>query len=382
MGGGGPSRIPSDLRPPPPEYAKFFLYTSSIFNFLSCRQSSAGGGHIYFPHPPPECVRFSHSQLGTLVSKRPFVCRRLVSKDSAHADFSIAAVLYQHSRNGVSFRDPRSPGGATPLWLTMLRFSLRHKPSPQLGWRRRQEAFVSVTRRKTKFRSPLTNPLVLSAVPTPLNPPVCDLWSCQGLVRRIHVPFKIKYFQAIIFTAQYQDPKVVLPSSHQDEPGSPGRVTGFSQVGIVPDDAVGRRVFSGISRSPPLHSGTAPYSLQNTHIGSQDLAVKSRPNLFTSSLKQQRIRLERASQKQSSDTHETPYDRVKRCREIPSRQHRIRALPPCRTVIEWIAHVLTYTTYSPRLITLALPGATCAVVVCITFCGFPSPPPSGGFRAL
>ncbi|KAJ8895012.1 hypothetical protein PR048_000321 [Dryococelus australis] len=29
---------------------------------------------------------------------------------------------------------------------------------------------------------------------------------------------------------------------------SPGRVTGFSQVGIVPDDAVGRRVFSGISR--------------------------------------------------------------------------------------------------------------------------------------
>ncbi|KAJ8865582.1 hypothetical protein PR048_033102 [Dryococelus australis] len=32
------------------------------------------------------------------------------------------------------------------------------------------------------------------------------------------------------------------------EPGSiPGRVTGFSQVGIVPDYAVGRRVFSGIS---------------------------------------------------------------------------------------------------------------------------------------
>jgi hypothetical protein len=28
-----------------------------------------------------------------------------------------------------------------------------------------------------------------------------------------------------------------------------------------------------------------------------------------------RIRLERASQEQSSDTHKTPYDRVKRCRE-------------------------------------------------------------------
>ncbi|KAJ8867541.1 hypothetical protein PR048_031343 [Dryococelus australis] len=47
---------------------------------------------------------------------------------------------------------------------------------------------------------------------------------------------------------------------HQDEPGSiPGWVTGFLQVGIVPDSAVGRRVFSGISRFPrpfipvPLH---------------------------------------------------------------------------------------------------------------------------------
>ncbi|KAJ8866691.1 hypothetical protein PR048_032552 [Dryococelus australis] len=49
-------------------------------------------------------------------------------------------------------------------------------------------------------------------------------------------------------------------ASHQGEQGSiPGRVTGFSQVGIVTDDAVGRRVFSGISRFPrpfipaPLH---------------------------------------------------------------------------------------------------------------------------------
>ncbi|KAJ8874578.1 hypothetical protein PR048_025444 [Dryococelus australis] len=38
-------------------------------------------------------------------------------------------------------------------------------------------------------------------------------------------------------------------ASYQGEPGSiPGQVTGSSQVGIVPDDAVGRRVFSGISR--------------------------------------------------------------------------------------------------------------------------------------
>ncbi|KAJ8868946.1 hypothetical protein PR048_030487 [Dryococelus australis] len=49
-------------------------------------------------------------------------------------------------------------------------------------------------------------------------------------------------------------------ASHQSEPDSiPGQVTEFSQVGIVSDDAVGRRVFSGISRLPrpfisaPLH---------------------------------------------------------------------------------------------------------------------------------
>ncbi|KAJ8868474.1 hypothetical protein PR048_030002 [Dryococelus australis] len=54
-------------------------------------------------------------------------------------------------------------------------------------------------------------------------------------------------------------------TSRRGEPGSiAGRVTGFSQVGIVPDDAVGWRVFSGTSRYPPsLHSGATPYSLQS-----------------------------------------------------------------------------------------------------------------------
>ncbi|KAJ8870218.1 hypothetical protein PR048_029234 [Dryococelus australis] len=61
-------------------------------------------------------------------------------------------------------------------------------------------------------------------------------------------------------------------ASHQGEPGSiPGRVTGFSQVGIVPDDAVGRRSSRGSPVSP------AP---SITLIGPQALAVKSHPNLF------------------------------------------------------------------------------------------------------
>ncbi|KAJ8876921.1 hypothetical protein PR048_021371 [Dryococelus australis] len=45
---------------------------------------------------------------------------------------------------------------------------------------------------------------------------------------------------------------------------SPGRVTGLSQAGIVPDDTVGRRVFSAdFPLPPPLHFGAAPYSLQS-----------------------------------------------------------------------------------------------------------------------
>ncbi|KAJ8870492.1 hypothetical protein PR048_029515 [Dryococelus australis] len=51
---------------------------------------------------------------------------------------------------------------------------------------------------------------------------------------------------------KHQREPVGTLASHQGKQGSiPGRVTGFSQVGIVPDDADGRRVLSGISRFPP-----------------------------------------------------------------------------------------------------------------------------------
>ncbi|KAJ8869146.1 hypothetical protein PR048_030714 [Dryococelus australis] len=58
--------------------------------------------------------------------------------------------------------------------------------------------------------------------------------------------------------------------------------SGFLHVGIVPDDAVGRRVFSGTSRfPPPFHSGAAPYSTQSPHFGSQDLDARLHNPLYS-----------------------------------------------------------------------------------------------------
>ncbi|KAJ8869814.1 hypothetical protein PR048_028823 [Dryococelus australis] len=59
---------------------------------------------------------------------------------------------------------------------------------------------------------------------------------------------------------------VGLLASHQGELGSIlGRVTpGFSHMGIVPDDAAGRRVLLGDPPFlPPFHSGVSPYSPQS-----------------------------------------------------------------------------------------------------------------------
>ncbi|KAJ8898521.1 hypothetical protein PR048_003881 [Dryococelus australis] len=63
---------------------------------------------------------------------------------------------------------------------------------------------------------------------------------------------------------------VSLLASHQGE--IPGRVTGFSQVRTVPDDATGRLVFSGIFRpSPHIHSDAAPSSALRTSLSRASL---------------------------------------------------------------------------------------------------------------
>ncbi|KAJ8895185.1 hypothetical protein PR048_000510 [Dryococelus australis] len=59
--------------------------------------------------------------------------------------------------------------------------------------------------------------------------------------------------------------------------------SGSSQVRIMPDDAVGQRVFSGISRFPALTFRRYSILFSTTLIGSENLDVKSRPNLFTHS---------------------------------------------------------------------------------------------------
>ncbi|KAJ8880502.1 hypothetical protein PR048_016972 [Dryococelus australis] len=77
---------------------------------------------------------------------------------------------------------------------------------------------------------------------------------------------------------------VSLLASDQGEQGSvPSRVTGFLHVGIVPDDAVGLRVFLRISRSPCPFIPEQLHTPSVTLVGSQDLVGKSRPNLFNHS---------------------------------------------------------------------------------------------------
>ncbi|KAJ8870107.1 hypothetical protein PR048_029119 [Dryococelus australis] len=76
---------------------------------------------------------------------------------------------------------------------------------------------------------------------------------------------------------------VSLLASHLGEPGSiPNRVTpGFLHVGIVPDDAAGRLVLSGISRFLRPFIPALLHITSITLIGSQEPAVKSLRNLFT-----------------------------------------------------------------------------------------------------
>ncbi|KAJ8880537.1 hypothetical protein PR048_017007 [Dryococelus australis] len=74
---------------------------------------------------------------------------------------------------------------------------------------------------------------------------------------------------------------LLLLTSYQGEPGSiPGRFTlDFRKWGAVPDDAAGRRV--DIPLPPPFHSGASPCPAHFALIGSRDIAVKSRPDIFT-----------------------------------------------------------------------------------------------------
>ncbi|KAJ8876704.1 hypothetical protein PR048_021151 [Dryococelus australis] len=68
---------------------------------------------------------------------------------------------------------------------------------------------------------------------------------------------------------------LIPPPPHRVEPGldfTAGVAPGLSRVGIVPNDAAGRCVFSGISHfPPPLHSGAAPH----THLVSPPSALKT-----------------------------------------------------------------------------------------------------------
>ncbi|KAJ8897417.1 hypothetical protein PR048_002763 [Dryococelus australis] len=94
------------------------------------------------------------------------------------------------------------------------------------------------------------------------------------LKARFVVPVTFPYYVQLYLTGDRGGLVVRLLASQLREPGSipGGAAPRPSHVGIVPSDASGRRVFSGISRfPPPPHSGAAPSPPRFINVGSQDL---------------------------------------------------------------------------------------------------------------
>ncbi|KAJ8895488.1 hypothetical protein PR048_000821 [Dryococelus australis] len=128
------------------------------------------------------------------------------------------------------------------------------------------------------------------APPPPHDPTTClhpsDLLAFTACEDH-YTPFTVK---SACLCRPYRTAPRLLPLNaqttyvHLGEPDSipDGVVPGFSHVIFVPDNAADRRIVSGdLPYPPPLHSGAAPYLPRFTLVRSQDLDVKSRPNLFT-----------------------------------------------------------------------------------------------------
>ncbi|KAJ8873846.1 hypothetical protein PR048_024682 [Dryococelus australis] len=102
--------------------------------------------------------------------------------------------------------------------------------------------------------------------------PVSERWSDRSCLH----PLPLKPLQPQPRNFSYYSPATY--SSWVRFPAGPH--TGFSHVGIVPDDAAGRWCFLGVLPfPPPLHSGPSPYPPRFTSVGSQGADVHSRPNL-------------------------------------------------------------------------------------------------------
>ncbi|KAJ8885687.1 hypothetical protein PR048_011885 [Dryococelus australis] len=161
-------------------------------------------------------------------------------------------------------------------------------------------------------------PASYGTIPTCENPgvtrpeikPGCPWWEPSSLIA--HLPWTPEPRAAVVYSPPTQ-------ANRASTPGEANR--GPSHVGNVVDDAACRQVFSGFSHFPH------PYisALFHTHFASPTSALK------TSMLRSAQIsppplnQLSRNTEivhdwkehfkKQSSDTHKTPYNRVKRCQE-------------------------------------------------------------------
>ncbi|KAJ8866032.1 hypothetical protein PR048_033556 [Dryococelus australis] len=102
---------------------------------------------------------------------------------------------------------------------------------------------------------------------------IINQWGAQQILTQSNILYRAAVAKRLPRSPPTKANRVQPPA------GSPG----FLQVGIVPDDAVGQRVFSGISRfPPPFHSGAGPYSPQSSASALMTSLFRAAQNLFTS----------------------------------------------------------------------------------------------------
>ncbi|KAJ8887577.1 hypothetical protein PR048_013794 [Dryococelus australis] len=216
-------------------------------------------------------------------------CRlRLYSVMYKYAATNCILVVYCHSGKAtVGHRSPGDVKHRAGQWLKSLIMRHQARLHNNLFTRAQVTCTLSAAAVRAHSHVRLAHTELATSVLNKLGLPLAGIFRFQLNVAINKGPntMLLEEFEdgAIIPIVWAEMVKISLLASHQGISGSiPIRVTGSLHVGIVLDETVCRRVFSRISR---IRRPFSPALLLLTFLalmGSQDLAVRSHPNLYTS----------------------------------------------------------------------------------------------------